>query len=300
MLTVGVLVNRNARRHRRNPGLVRRYQDLGALVVQTGSLDELDDAVVQLCAAGVDRVALSGGDGAVHRGLSAVIRSWTGSLPTIALLPAGTMNTVARGLGVRGGPMRSLRAAMAEHPSTVVRRPIDAGAERFGFLVGTGFWARFLREYDLLSGPGGLRAARVLGTGLVSTVTRGDFVRELFEPIEASVSFDDQRLAERRWTMLAAGVVPGVGLGFSPFAGILDQPDSLHALAFSSSPGRVAQQLPRLYCGGAPTAPDVGRPVRTVRIDSERAFDWAIDGDVQEPVSTLTLTCGPAISFVVP
>ena len=296
---VGVIVNRNARKHVRRPRLAHAYRETGALVYETGSLDELPDVCRELCAAGVETVALSGGDGAVHRGLSATIAVWKGPAPTIAILPAGTMNTVARGLGVRGGPLHVLERAVSNNPVLRVRRPIDAGLGRLGFLVGMGFWARFLQAYDAGSGPGGVRAAAVLARGLASTVVRGPFVREMFAPIEAVVDWNGERLEHERFTMIAAGVVPSVGLAFSPFRGVLDAPESLHALAFSSSPARVARQLPALFRGRAPAAPDRGGLVETLRVVASMPLVWAIDGDVQEPTSDLTLTCGPALSFVI-
>jgi diacylglycerol kinase family enzyme len=242
---------------------------------------------------------LSGGDGAVHRGLSATIAAWEGPLPTIAVLPAGTMNTVARGLGIRGGPLAVLNSAVSDTRSLRVRRPIDAGAGKLGFLVGTGFWARFLQAYDARSGPGGVRAAAVLARGLASTVVRGTFVRQMFAPMGAVVHWNGERLEHEQFTMIAAGVVPGVGLGFSPFRGVLDAPESLHALAFSSSPMGVARQLPALFRGRPPASPDRGGLVQTLRIESSTPLDWAIDGDVQEPTCDISLRCGPSLSFVV-
>lgn len=296
---VGVIVNRNARKHSRRPGLADAYRSTGAVVYETGSLDELPDVCRELCAAGVQTVALSGGDGAVHRGLSATVAVWQGRLPTIAVLPAGTMNTVARGLGVRGGPLHVLKRAVSPTPVVRVRRPIDAGNGRLGFLVGTGFWARFLQAYDARTGPGGVRAAAVLARGLASTVVRGAFVREMFAPINAVVDWNGERLEHQQFTMIAAGVVPSVGLGFSPFRGVLDAQDSLHALAFSSSPVGVARQLPALFRGRSPARPDRGGLVQTLRIRSSTPLDWAIDGDVQEPTSDVTLHCGPLLSFVI-
>ncbi|MFT6817637.1 MAG: diacylglycerol kinase family enzyme [Myxococcota bacterium] len=296
---VGVIVNRNARKHLRKPELADAYRAAGAVVYETGSLDELPDVCRDLGDAGVETVALSGGDGAVHRGLSALIAAWEGTPPTIAILPAGTMNTVARGLGVRGGPLAALHRAVSETPLLRTRRPIDAGNGKLGFLVGTGFWARFLQAYDARTGPGGVRAAAVLTRGLASTAVRGTFVRDMFAPIEAVVDWNGERMEQEQFTMIAAGVVPSVGLGFSPFRGVLDVPESLHALAFSSSPMRVARQLPALFRGHEPAVPDRGGVVQSLRVQSSMALDWAIDGDVQEPTRDLSLRCGPSLSFVI-
>ena len=297
-MTVGVLVNGNARRHQRRPGLAQRYVSQGAVVVQTHSLEELPAGIAQLQAAGVHTVALSGGDGAVHRGLTALSKAWEGRLPRIALLPAGTMNTVARGLGVRGSPSAVLARALNADAAVMDRFPIDAGEGRLGFLVGTGFWAQFLRQYDQRTGPGPLRAAAVLGRGLASTVIQGRFVRELFEPVRARVSLDRKALDGERFTMVAAGAVPTVGLGFSPFSTVAEGVAGMHALAFQSRPVGVAVQLPRLFFGGSPRSPDTGGPVKELAIEAEQPFLWAMDGDVQAPTQRLCLSVGPRLCIV--
>lgn len=298
-MKVGVLVNANAGRHAGRDRLSARYREAGALVLPTRSLDELPAAVAELAAAGVDRVALSGGDGSIHRGLTALARHWPGELPPLAFLPAGTMNTVCRGLGVRGGPLQVLRAAQAPSPTLRERSPIDAGDHRLGFLVGTGFWARFLAAYDELSGPGPVRAAAVLGRGLLSTAVRGRFVRELFAPVDAAVELNGERVGSGPFTMVAAGAVPQVGLGFAPFRGIDQHPDLFHALVFAASPPAVAVQLPRLYRGGAPRPPDRGeRATRLVITANREPIVWAIDGDVQPAVHRLELGVGPRLKLV--
>jgi len=210
------------------------------------------------------------------------------------------MNTVARGLGIRRGPVAGLRAAKDPATPTRTRSPIDAGDGRFGFLIGTGFWARFLREYDSRNGPGGLRAAGVMARGLQSTLVSGPFVRDLFEPTVASLTVNDDPPTHGSFTMIAAAVVPQVGLGFAPFRGVLDAPDKLHGLAFTSSPGRVALQLPRLFLGKAPSLPDWGGTVTRLQVDAETPIEWAIDGDVQAATAQLTLSCGPALEFCLP
>ena len=298
VLKTGVLVNANARRHKRGGALVRAYEALTDEVAVTTSLDDLPKAVRALQHRGVDTVAISGGDGAVHRGLSAVVREWDGPLPSFALLPAGTMNTVARGLGVRGGPARVLERVATGQGRRVVRRPIDAEQGRVGFLVGTGFWARFLSEYDARSGPGAVRAAGVLARGLASTLIQGPFVRALFESVPARVSLDGELVDGEQFTMVAAGAVPSVGLGFAPFTDIDAAPNAFHALAFQSRPAAVARQLPSLYRGGAPRPPDVGRRVQSLVIEAERPFTWAIDGDVQPETDRLVLSPGPELTLL--
>lgn len=295
---VAVIVNPRAGRARTLRRVVEALP--GAMVHAPETLTALDAAAVALLAEAPAAIAVCGGDGTVHRALTALARAADAApLPPIALVPTGTMNTIARAVGVRRRPVAVARA-LARGDTHAVSRTLIAADDSFGFLVGLGFWARFLDAYDAASGPGPARAAAVLARGLASTAVGGRFVRDLFAPVRARVALDGEWLEPTRWTMLAAGTVDQVGLGFSPFAGIGEAPGLLHALAFSSGPLQVARQLPTLYRGGAPRPPDLGRRGRSMVIEGEAPLAWAVDGDPHPPVSRLHLRPGPTIPLLLP
>jgi diacylglycerol kinase (ATP) len=302
-LRIGVIANPAAAGHRRRPDLGDAFRTAvgdPALVIEPPDVGAIDGAVAALRASGVDGLAISGGDGTVHRVVTAIQRVYGGAAPPVALLPSGTMNTIARGVGVVGRPERALAAAVSGRSTVRPRTTIDVGQGRVGFLVGTGFWARFLRDYDARSGRGPLRAAETLGAGLWSTLVGGDLVRRWFEPFDADVVWDDAPLPDRRFTMVAAGTVDQVGLGFAPFRRVADHPGSFGALAFVSPPSRVAQQLPRLYRGMPPSSPDRGGLAHALSLRSETQFDWAVDGDPMPPTTRLDLRAGPSLRLWVP
>ncbi len=298
----GLLVNPSSQRHQRDPGLADKLgRALGAVHVAVSStVDDVPARAAELRRLGVEAVAISGGDGTMHNGISAVCAEWQGALPAFGLIPAGTMNTIVRGLGGGGRPDRiaaSLRDGRTRHESRTV---IDAGDGRLGFLVGTGFWARFLEAYDQASGPGPIRAAAVLGRGLVSTAVGGRFVRDLFEPVRGRVTWDGEVLDHDSFTMVAAGAVDQVGLGFAPFLGIGANPGQFHGLAFTTRPARVATQLPALFRGHPPKQPDTGGRVASLTLESETPFLWAIDGELQPLTTRLCCTAGPELDLMLP
>ncbi len=98
----------------------------------------------KLLDAGVDRIMVWGGDGTVRRCVDTMIR--TGSNADLAILPAGTANLLAHGLGVPIDLDGAVEVAL--HGNL---RRIDVGVvngEHFAVMAGTGFDALLIRDAD--------------------------------------------------------------------------------------------------------------------------------------------------------
>ncbi|MEV5536180.1 diacylglycerol kinase family protein [Saccharopolyspora shandongensis] len=118
------------------------------------------DAAKRAVADGADVLAVVGGDGVAHLAVQACAESAT----ALALIPAGTGNDLARGLGVPRDPVAAARA-VAEALRAGERRRIDlgkvAGGGWFATVLCAGFdsrvnaranrmrWPRGQRRYDL-------------------------------------------------------------------------------------------------------------------------------------------------------
>ncbi|MEV0697306.1 YegS/Rv2252/BmrU family lipid kinase [Saccharopolyspora sp. NPDC050389] len=118
------------------------------------------DAAKRAVADGADVLAVVGGDGVAHLAVQACAESAT----ALALIPAGTGNDLARGLGVPRDPAVAARA-VAEAIRAEERRRIDlgkvAGGGWFATVLCAGFdsrvnaranrmrWPRGQRRYDL-------------------------------------------------------------------------------------------------------------------------------------------------------
>ena len=87
----------------------------------TASLDELDDVVADIARRGSDLVLLSGGDGTLMAGASALYRHFGQDLPALAPIPGGTAGTIARNWGLDGDTRERLRR-MLEGPRRHVER----------------------------------------------------------------------------------------------------------------------------------------------------------------------------------
>ena len=116
MGVIQVIVNPNARYHRRRPGIVDALKTtLGGSgrVSPTRTVAELEEVADSIAADGsVSVVVLSGGDGTSSHTITALHRAYSRlgrPMPQFALIRGGTMNTTANGLGIRRGhPMKLL------------------------------------------------------------------------------------------------------------------------------------------------------------------------------------------------
>jgi diacylglycerol kinase family enzyme len=110
MAGIGILNNPRSRRNLLTPQTADRLRALvdgEGVVADAATLDELALAVDRFRTAGIDVLAVNGGDGTGHVALTALARAWDGPLPALALLRGGAMNTVADAHKLRGTPSRS-------------------------------------------------------------------------------------------------------------------------------------------------------------------------------------------------
>ena len=111
---------------------------------QVSKSREAPDELAKLLANGVDRVLVWGGDGTVRRCIDTVVAQDADI--ELAILPAGTANLLANGLGIPIDLREALAVALHGH----VRR-IDVGVmngECFAVMAGTGFDALMIRDAD--------------------------------------------------------------------------------------------------------------------------------------------------------
>jgi len=319
MSGIGVVLNPRSRRNLRDPGaalrLARRLGDHG-MVREARTVDELYRIAEDFRRVEIDVLAISGGDGTNHVTLTGFLDVYGGAtIPRVALLRGGTMNTVANSVGVRRGKPEGLlgklirdHAQRANEPLLDVERhvmrvsPSQGGAGKYGFLFGTGVMHGFLAEYYRSGEPTPLVAARTLALGIGSALVQGETIRRIAEPFRGSVVLDDgTRWPERAYLAVAAGTIAHVGLSFKPFHRFEERPGAFHALGVHSSAVTLVKELPRIH-HGQPMRP--GRAYdavasRMVVQGSGRGVRYMIDGDLHEATGDLTVEIGPRVRLVV-
>jgi len=308
---IGLVHNPRAARNRRHPDaglrLARLLGDQG-LARDAATRDTLEAALAEFRAAGVDTLAVNGGDGTCHVVLSAAVAAWDGApLPRLLVLRGGTMNTLAANHGLAGDPEVLLGAELARRraglPSPVVERDLlrveaDGRPAIHGFLFGTGAAVAFLERFYAGGHPSPLRAwllvARAAGSALVGGPLGQSLTRR--EPLR--VASDGDEWADQAYLTLLAGTVPSLGLGFRALARCAEQPGFFHAVGVHGALPQVVRLLPRVH-RGAPWRRRAALDVvaRQLTLEGE-AVRFMVDGDLHPPARVLRLSTGPALQVV--
>lgn len=317
---IAVVSNPRSGRNRRNPRLLRRLE---TVLGDEGKLSQPTDlasleAVLEGCRdRGIDVLCVNGGDGTLHKVLSAMVRVYTtgladpsaATLPAVAILKAGTVNTIARNLGLRMGAQPLLRHIVASRQEGTPLRTVERNVlvinegEAAGFLFGTGVLSRFMEAYYAGGTTGVLKAVRVLARAVASALLGTRFARDLFafDPVEVSVDGQTWHAPEG-YVAVAAGTTNDIGLGFRIFHAAEDHPDHLHVLGFRCDAAAVSLRLPRIYRNQPLDLSGVYDEVaRQFVIRSPEPLGYMIDGDFARTDQTeLRVAVGPRIRFVVP
>jgi diacylglycerol kinase (ATP) len=205
---------------------------------------------------GYDLVIAAGGDGTAHEAANGL----AGTGVPLAVAPSGTMNLLARVLGVPLDPVRAAEEAVEGFRPLAVR-PGEAGGRVFLLMAGAGFDAWVLREL--------LRDVR-------GKIRFRDYVRGAFRGLRTfpfptlTVTADGGRLFAHT---VIVGRAPLYGGFLRPTPHARLDVDALELCALAGGAARLAANFPRLWSGA-----HEGRPGVTLA----RAGVVNIDGDAGE------------------
>jgi len=313
---IGVVINPLSRKHRDGPARgdrLRKVLDSAGIVAEAGTPEELEAVAEDFRQAGIDVLAVSGGDGTTGFVLTTFEEVYGDEpLPKVALLRGGTMNTIANGLGVpRGKPEKLLKQLVKRHSRGealeasrgVALRVVPAGGpSRLGFLFGMGLGYGFLEEYYRRGDPHPTPAdaAKTLAHLSASIVARGETAKRVASPIPVTISGDGRGWEDRSYLTILAGTVPEVGLGFSPFFMMEDGVEAFHLVGVHGPPPMVVARLPKTRAGKA-----MGEDCAEDALVSRATFDcpdgivrYFLDGDLHQASGELAVEVGPRIRFV--
>ncbi|TCC02467.1 diacylglycerol/lipid kinase family protein [Kribbella soli] len=235
----------------------------------TTCAEDVGRIAAEVVASGADAVALIGGDGTIHLGAQVLANS---GMP-FGVIPAGTGNDFARGLGV---PLND-PAAAADLVVAGRTRTIDLAVAKDEFIttvVAGGFDSLVNKRANAMSWPKG--NARYTVATLVELRT--------FKPLEYVVTVDGE-VIETKAMLVAVGTGPTYGGGLQICAGAeLDDGQLDVTIIQPVSRLTLLQMFPKLSKGT-----HVGHPaVRTLRGSSVRIESPGItaygDGEVLGPL----------------
>jgi diacylglycerol kinase (ATP) len=312
---VAVFVNPRSRENRRNPGLARELAgvigEAGRVLAPT-SLDELAALAVGLRADPPDVIAVHGGDGTLHKVVTALGAAFgEAPLPPLAVLRGGTMNVVAASLGIKTKPGPFLKmlaeAAHSGAPLDLMPRRCLRVDDHLGFVFGNGLAANFLGEYYADDAYGPKRAAWLLVKTFSSAFVRGAYVRKIFKRFEGEVRVDGELLPLTRFVGVNAATVREVGLGFKLNHRADDDPERFGVLAIHAPPLSLIVDLVAAHDGrGIGPSRAFSAVASTMEITpapgSEGSeMSYTVDGDLYRTTApSLRVSLGPRILFVRP
>lgn len=245
-----------------------------------------------------------GGDGTVSAVLGASAKVWGESaIPAIFPVHAGTMNMIAWDVYPNTAPLSALRW-LVDHHATVnlyssPRYPIKTSLGQYGFVFGFGVTVNFMHAYyNLGSGP--VAALKLIAQIAWGIIRRSPFVEQLFSTVQGQESRDRQAPVPFAWQACLALSIQCLPLRFrvSTSGGKSAQPNMC---LIAGVPNKLALvlNLPRIWLGRMPSSVGVERStISAIDYEFKSPTPWQLDGDVHEPLSTIQISCAPAVQFV--
>jgi len=310
-MRIDVIANTNARAYRRDVsllGAIRRVSSGRADVHATRHIDEVDGIARRIAEQGSDLVVLSGGDGSFMVGVTALSRAFgSRPWPKIALLPGGTVATVARNFGMKGSPVALLERLLARPHDFVtkqsatlrVRQTLGAETiERIGFIFGTGLVARFFDLYYAAGAGGYVGAARITARIFVDSFYGGPYAERVLTPMPCVIEVNDSQVLGDRWSLVCAAVVRDLGLGMKVNYRAGERLDRVHLVASRLPPGSLGPRAPLVLMGkpigGSGHVDDLFESF-AVRFEPEGPY--VLDGDILR-ASEVHVSPGPTVEIV--
>lgn len=299
---IALFVNRRARVGRTDPGLPDRLRaQLGARgeLFVTEDPAELAALAVRVRDGGFDTVGLVGGDGTGSLVLTALAAAYGDrSLPTVALLRGGTVNTVAGNFGQRGTPERLLRRLLATPtPRTIENDTLRVNGQ-VGFLFGAAMGGRFLEAYYESNPQTAWDAATMAARTLGSIFVWGKLARRMFAVTPLQLAVDGRATAITRPRLLVAATVPDMGVGFKVAWQARTVPGQLHVVASELTMFGMGSQswrtwLQRPLKGG----PHLDVLCRAAEVEFASEEPYTLDGDLYR-TRRVTIGLGPRLRIV--
>jgi hypothetical protein len=304
VIRAGVIHNTRSRRNRDSAPAV---PPAGVLMATPCSHDELDAALAEFAAEGVDLLVIDGGDGTVRDVMTQTPAHFPGRTPTMAVLPSGKTNALAFDLGAPGDWTLDAVLQSAALCRTDRRRQLEifrGDAETplaRGFIFGAGAFVRATnlaqRTHRLGAFDGVAIGMTLVGAALGTLFGGPRSPWRRGEPMQ--LSFDGEPLRDGQIFLLLVSTLERLPLGLHPFGAHV--PDGLRTLAVEAPPKRLLRALPPILAGRQPSWLEAdGYHQRAVeRIDLVLDGGFVLDGETY-PGGDYCVRVGAPVEFVIP
>jgi hypothetical protein len=269
--------------------------------IVTRSAEEIPGALVRLRDAGIQVLAINGGDGTTSAILGRMIEAgYFTSLPPVIVLPGGTANMSAGDIGVRGSLRRAVErfchwCEAAEPGGTRLRRALlrvqleQEDFPHFGMFLGAGAVIQGTEYAHREIHSRGLRDDFSLALGTLRTVwglARGHSEFQQHQRISVRIDGGEERVYDTR--ILAISTLERLAFGMRPFWGT--GPGAMRVTLMDQGCTRFARTFYQIARGkpGANAVPEQGyfshnATALALTLDGKLNLDGEIltaDGDV--------------------
>ena len=302
---VGLVVNPYAAHHRRHPSALVCYESIignRGLLRQTRHPDTLPAIAREFLDAGVELIAVAGGDGSVHAAVNAFLPVYDPTpIPPLLIIAAGTINNLSSEVGIRGKGLTILREMFlgAAGGFRLSQRMLMRINEGYGFLYGCGFPVRLLEGYyGARRQSVGMALVHMLRAIGCAAWGRG-MAKDLFERARARITLDGNSRKTDDFLFVLAATLSNVGLHFRPFHRAATSGNGFHLLASASPLGSLLRRAHRLYLGKPlGLSGCVDAVAREVLIEGEKPFRYMVDGELKGTAQCHRIQADRAMSFL--
>lgn len=307
---VGVIFNP---RSHRNAKLRRAAEEQpGAIVASPAKRGELGGVLAGFAQAGVECIAISGGDGTVRDVLTAGMPVFGDNWPPIAVVPSGKTNALNADLGAPKHWTLGEAIAALRDGERVVRRPmvvrdLAGGGELVGFVFGAGLFTVAVgagQDAHRLGAFDSLAVIATTGWGVVQAVVGSDrnpWRRGAEMRVRTGEGGHELPRSDRgdpaRRAMLLASTLERFSAGIRPFG----KRTGMKLAVMDNPSRRLMAMIPAIACGWeSPWLEKMGlHQCETTRIVLDVGDRFILDGEAF-PAGSYEITQGPRLSFVVP
>jgi diacylglycerol kinase family enzyme len=127
----------------------------------------------------------------------------------------------------------------------------------------------------------------------------GALARRTFAPFSAQLDVDGERVDQRHFTVIGAGAVRHLGLGFAPLYSAGSDPERIHLTVTGASASRIALELPALRLGARGSCLS-HFPCRGAELRLSEPLAWSLDAELLPPARRLEIAAGPVLRFLCP
>lgn len=308
MAGIGVISNPRSGRNKRNPKLARKLAYiLGErhILAEPDRLESLHEVARHFKEHDIDVLCINGGDGTAHLIFSVFLEVYGDKpLPMVALLRGGTMNTMARNLGITGSPEdilgRVVQLYHSDEPFSVIERNLMVvDGKQAGFLFGNGLISSFLEVYYEGGDASPWKAFKLVVYTVASAIIGGKLIQRLTEPVRCKVRVDGVLWPHEQFVAVSAGTVADIGMGFRPFYAAPGHPNHMHAVGFACTIGEIVKGLPSIRLARSTGNPNVLEAVaKRMTLEADQPIAYMVDGDFHKGGQLVTVEVGPRIKFI--